>query len=60
MLAGIHIAVEGELLAFEVAGTSMAAAEPGHVAFRNRFARLIIDALPLEVDNFPSVLSQGP
>ena len=31
----------------------MAAAEPGHIALRNRFARLIIDALPIEVDNFP-------
>ena len=38
----------------------MAAAEPGHVALRNRFTGLIINALPLEVDNFPSVLSQGP
>ena len=38
----------------------MAAAEPGHVALCNRFARLIIDALPLEVDNFPVEHHDGP
>src|ERR1700676_3447465 len=48
----VHVAVVRELFAFDVAATSMPAAEPGHTALGNRLARRFINTFPLEIDHF--------